>query len=495
MKKVVLCVLDGWGIRKKQQGNAIAIANLPNYDKILKENPNTQLSAHGLSVGLPKNVMGNSEAGHENIGAGRIYEQEFLTISNDIKNKEFFNKKALIKAAKTKGKLHLMGLLSDGGVHSHIDHIFALIDLAKTYGTQVYVHAFLDGRDMAPKSAKGLLKKLEKKLKGIGEIATISGRFYAMDRDHRWQRTEKVYNMLVTGEGVYHKDAVSALKEAYSANETDEFVTPVIVGKEFHGISDNDSIIFFNFRPDRARQLTRAFIDDNFTEFKRKRRSRAHFVTMTEYDKEYKVECVYKRPYLKNIMGEVLEQNHVKQLRISETEKYAHVTFFFDNGREEPYEGSDWVIVPSPPVRTYDEKPEMSSYEVTEKVVKAINSDKYGFILVNLNNGDMVGHTGNLSAAVKGCEVIDECLSMIHEACKNLGYVFIITADHGNCEEMLDKNGLPVTDHTTNPVPFIVVGYDCKLRSSGVLGDIAPTVLQIMGIDVPKEMTGKVLIK
>lgn len=495
MKKVVLIIMDGYGLRKKQQGNAIAIANTPNLSEYFKNYPNTALRASGVFVGLPKNVMGNSEAGHENLGAGRIYEQEFKTISNDIRNGTFFEKKPLVKAVKTKGVLHLMGLLSDGGVHSHIDHLFALIDLAKKYDTKVMVHAFLDGRDMAPKSAKKLIKKLEKKLKGTGEIATISGRFYAMDRDHRWDRTEKVYNLLVTAEGVYHNNALSALKEAYDVNESDEFVSPKIVGKSFHGITDNDAVVFFNFRPDRARQLTEAFIMDRFTEFNRKKRPRPYFVSMTEYDSEYKVDVVYQRPVLKNIMGEVLETNKVPQLRISETEKYAHVTYFFDNGREEPFEGSDWVIIPSPHVKTYDQAPEMSAYEVTERVVKSINSEKYGFILLNLNNCDMVGHTGNMDAAVRAVEVVDECVGLIVDACKEHHYVCVITADHGNAEELLDSKGAPTTEHTNNPVPFIVIGHDCKLRSSGVLGDVSPTVLHIMGIRQPEEMTGKSLIK
>ncbi|MBW3022261.1 2,3-bisphosphoglycerate-independent phosphoglycerate mutase [Candidatus Woesearchaeota archaeon] len=495
MKKVVLIVLDGYGIRKRQQGNAIAIANTPNMDRLWQDYPHTMLKASGLAVGLPKNVIGNSEAGHENLGAGRIYEQEFLTISKDIKNGKFFEQKFLVKAAKTKGVLHLMGLLSIGGVHSHIDHLFALIELAKKYETQIKVHAFLDGRDMPAKSAKKLIKRLEKKLKGIGEIATISGRFYAMDRDHRWDRTEKVYNLLVTGEGVYHKNALTALKESYAKNESDEFVTPKIVGKKFHGITDNDAVIFFNFRPDRARQLTEAFIMDDFKAFKRKKRPKPYFVTMTEYDADYKVDCVYKRPDIKNIMGLVLEKHKVKQLRISEAEKYADVTYFFDNGREEPFEGSDWVIVPSPKVKTYDQRPEMSAREVTEKLVKAINSKKYGFVLVNLNNCDMVGHTGNIDATVAGVEVVDECVGMIVEACKNNDYVCVITADHGNAEELVDNKGVPHTDHSTNPVPIIIVGYDCRLRSSGVLGDVAPTILKIMGIEIPKEMTGSVLVK
>lgn len=495
MRKVLLCILDGYGLRKRQQGNAIAIANTPVLDALWKDFPHTTLKASGTAVGLPKKVIGNSEAGHENLGAGRVYEQEFSTISKDIKSGEFFENKCLVKAAKTKGVLHLMGLLSDGGVHAHIDHLFALIDLAKKYGTHVKVHAFLDGRDMLPKSAKKLIKKLEKKLKGVGEIATISGRFYAMDRDHRWDRTEKVFNLLVTGEGVYHKNALTALKESYDNNETDEFVTPKIVGKSFHGITDKDAIIFFNFRQDRARQLTQAFIEKDFKAFNRKKRPKPYFVTMTVYDNDFKVDSAYKRPKLKDIMGEVLEKHKIKQLRISETEKYAHVTFFFDNGREEPFEGSDWVIVPSPKVRTYDQQPEMSAHEVTEKVVKAINSEKYGFILINLNNCDMVGHTGNMDATVTAVEVVDKCVEKIVEACKDHDYVSVITADHGNAEELIDSKGIPHTDHTTNPVPFIVVGYDCDLRSSGVLGDVSPTILHIMGIDVPKKMTGKVLIK
>ncbi|MEA3430233.1 MAG: 2,3-bisphosphoglycerate-independent phosphoglycerate mutase [Nanoarchaeota archaeon] len=495
MKNILLCILDGYGLRKKQQGNAIAIANTPNLDKLWMYNPHTKLKASGVGVGLPKKVIGNSEAGHENLGAGRIYKQEFQIISNDIKSGKFFENDVLIKAAKTKGVLHLIGLLSTGGVHAHLNHLFALIDIAKKYGTKVMVHAFLDGRDMAPKSAKKLIKRLEKKLKGVGEIATISGRFYAMDRNQRWKRTEKVYNMLVTGEGVYHKSALSALKEAYDNNETDEFVSPKIVGQRFHGITDKDAVIYFNFRQDRARQLTEAFIDKDFNGFRRIKKSKPYFVTMTVYDEDYKIDAVYQRPHLKNIMGEVLEKAKVKQLRISETEKYAHVTYFFNNGKEEPFEGSDWVIIPSPNVKTYDQAPEMSAYEVTERVMKAINSEKYGFILINLNNADMVGHTGNLDATIKAIEVLDECVGKIVDACEAHKYVCVVTADHGNAEELVDDKGIPHTDHTTNLVPFTIVGYDCKLRSSGVLGDVSPTILKIMGIPKPEEMTGHCLIK
>lgn len=493
MKKVVLLILDGWGISKKQQGNAIDIANTYNFDLLWKDYPHSKLKSHGEYVGLPRGLAGSSEVGHENIGAGRIFEQELITINKAIADGSFFENEALIKAVKTTGVMHLVGLVSDGSIHSHIDHVYALIELAKKHRTKVMVHAILDGRDVGPKSAKSFLKKLEKKLKGVGEIATLSGRFYAMDRDFHWERIKKVYDMLMSGEGVYHKTPYSALKDAYKKNETDEFVSPVIVG-DFHGISDKDSIVFFNYRPERIKQLAEAFIVEDFSGFKRKKFTKAKIVTMYKYDHEFKTDFAFGRPKLRGILGEVLEKNKVKQLRITETDRYPHVTYYFNNGREEPYDGEDRILVPRPDIERAEQKPELSADEVTEKLVRNLNLKKYGFVLVNLVNADIVGHSGMLDATVKAVEVVDNCLGKIVQGCKENGYVLIVTSEHAKAETMLDKEGAPYIRHTTNEVPFIIVGYDCELKD-GKLGDIAPTVLRIMGIEKPEGMTGESLIK
>lgn len=505
-KPVALIILDGWGIGKDYEGNAILKAKTPNYKMLLENYPSTKLEASGLSVGLPEGQMGNSEVGHLNIGAGRIIYQEFTRISKAIENGEFFEKQEFIKAVenaqKNNSSLHLMGLLSDGGVHSHNTHLYALLELAQKYGLKdVYIHCFLDGRDVPPKSAKKFIEELESKLSelGIGKIATISGRYYAMDRDKRWDRTKKAYDAMVLGKGRVASTPIEALNKSYDEDITDEFVIPTVIVKDNNPIKvieNNDSIIFFNFRPDRARQITRAFVDDDFDGFARDKKVNVYFVCMTQYDKTINnVEIAYKPQVYVNTLGEYLSKKGLKQLRIAETEKYAHVTFFFNGGVEKPNEGEERVLIPSPKVATYDLKPEMSAVEVKEEVIKRINENKYDFIVLNFANPDMVGHTGKFEAAVKAIETIDECLGDVVKSIVEKGGKAIITADHGNAEEMIDENtGKSITAHTTNKVPCIVIGErNVKLRE-GILADIAPTVLDIMGIEKPNEMTGQSLI-
>ncbi|WP_427338851.1 2,3-bisphosphoglycerate-independent phosphoglycerate mutase [Caloranaerobacter sp. DY30410] len=505
-KPVALIILDGWGIGKDYEGNAILKAKTPNYKMLLENYPSTKLEASGLSVGLPEGQMGNSEVGHLNIGAGRIIYQEFTRISKAIENGEFFEKQEFIKAVenakKNNSSLHLMGLLSDGGVHSHNTHLYALLELAQKYGLkEVYIHCFLDGRDVPPKSAKKYIEELENKLSeiGVGKIATISGRYYAMDRDKRWDRTKKAYDAMVLGKGRVASTPIEALNKSYDEDITDEFVIPTVIVKDNNPIKvieDNDSIIFFNFRPDRARQITRAFVDDNFDGFVRDKKVNVYFVCMTQYDKTIdNVEIAYKPQVYVNTLGEYLSKKGLKQLRIAETEKYAHVTFFFNGGVEKPNEGEERVLIPSPKVATYDLKPEMSAVEVKEEVIKRINEDKYDFIVLNFANPDMVGHTGKFEAAVKAIETVDECLGDIVKLIVEKGGKVMITADHGNAEEMIDENtGKTITAHTTNKVPCIVIGEgDVKLRE-GILADIAPTILDMMGIEKPNEMTGQSLI-
>ena len=506
-KLTMLMILDGFGNNSNESGNAVKIAKTPNIDELIKKNPTTQIFASGLNVGLPDGQMGNSEVGHTNIGAGRIVYQELTRITKAIEDGDFFSVPELCKAIenckKNNSKLHIMGLLSDGGVHSHMRHLFAILELAKRKGFEdVYIHCFLDGRDTPPASGENYILKLEEKMKekGIGKIATISGRFYAMDRDKRWQRIQKAYDAIVKGEGVKWASAEMAIEASYQKEVFDEFVEPTVIcsgDKPIAKIEDNDSVIFFNFRPDRAREMTRTLVDKNFKEFETVDLKNLYFVCFTQYDETMpNVEIAFKPTVLNNTFGEYISHKGLKQLRIAETEKYAHVTFFFNGGNEKQYEGEDRILIPSPKVETYDLKPEMSAYEVTDKVIEAINSKKYNSIILNYANPDMVGHTGNLDATVKAIEVIDKCVGKVVEAVKSVGGILLITADHGNAEQMIDyKTGEPHTAHTTNPVPLILVGMpDVKLKE-GKLADLAPTMLDIMELPKPEEMTGESLLK
>lgn len=502
---VILIVLDGFGISHGREGNAIASAKAPLIQSLLNDYPHTQLSASGESVGLPAGQMGNSEVGHLNLGAGRIVYQDITRIDRSIRDGVFFNNPALI-AAMTSAKerdttLHLMGLLSDGGVHSHIDHLRAMIDLAKRQGlTQVVFHAFLDGRDTPPSSALDYIKQLEQHFAktGIGRIATVSGRYYAMDRDKRWERVQKAYEALVLGEGIRKLSAVEAVRNSYEHQRTDEFVLPTVVLGAVDGrMRDGDSVIFCNFRSDRARELTRSLTDPAFDGFVRTVVPKlGAFVCLTTYDETFGLPVAFPPVRLTRILGEVVSSSGLRQLRIAETEKYAHVTFFFNGGEEQPFPLEDRVLVPSPrDVATYDLKPEMSAREVTAEVVQRIRSRQYGFILINYANPDMVGHTGIMAAAVRAVEVLDECLGTVMAAAQESGARILITADHGNLEVMHDHStGQPHTAHTTDPVPFIVVGDRVQLRDGGCLADVAPTVLQLLGIPQPAEMTGASLI-
>ena len=501
-KPLLLMILDGFGIAPKE-GNAIAAANKPNLDHLFASNPITQIGASGLDVGLPDGQMGNSEVGHTNIGAGRIVYQELTRITKAIEDGPFFENEAFLSAvenAKKNGSaLHLIGLLSDGGVHSHITHLYGLLELARRHGlTKVYVHALLDGRDVPPASGKDFVTACAEKMKeiGVGEIATVMGRYYAMDRDNRWERVEKAYSAMVYREGVQAADPVQAVADSYANDVTDEFVVPVVCEKGAP-IQANDSVIFYNFRPDRAREITRTFVDPDFSGFERKNGFfPLTYVCMTQYDATMpNVQVAFKPESLENTFGEYISQKGLKQLRIAETEKYAHVTFFFNGGVEKQYDGEDRILVKSPKVATYDLQPEMSAYEVTDKLVAAIGSGKYDAIILNFANCDMVGHTGVFEAAVKAVEAVDTCVGRVTDAVAAQGGVTLITADHGNADRMVDDDGSPFTAHTTNPVPFCVVGYDCKLREGGRLADIAPTMLQILGLPQPAEMTGKSLIE
>lgn len=502
-KPLALIIMDGFGINKDTYGNAIAAAKKPNLDKYFAEYPNTTIGASGLDVGLPDGQMGNSEVGHTNIGAGRIVYQMLVKISKSIKDGDFFNNPALVSAmenCKAKGSaLHLMGLLSPGGVHSHSEHLYGLLEMAKKNGLdKVYVHAFLDGRDVPPSSAAEYMEELVAEIKkiGAGSVATIAGRFYAMDRDNMWDRVEKAYSALVYGEGVQETDPVEAIKNSYKNDVTDEFMLPTVVDKN-GTIKADDSIIFFNFRPDRARQITRSFVDEAFTGFERRNGFfPVKFVCMAQYDAEMpNVEVAFPPEALTMTMGEYLSSKGMTQLRIAETQKYAHVTFFFNGGEEKTFEGEDRILIDSPKIATFDMKPEMSAYEVTDAVEKAIESDKYDVIILNYANCDMVGHTGVFDAAKAAVEAVDECVGRMVNAILEKGGAAIITADHGNADKLMEADGSPFTAHTTNPVPLIVVGYgDCKLREGGVLADIAPTMLQILDLPQPPEMTGKSLI-
>ena len=495
--------MDGFGIAPKY-GNAIDYARTPHLDQLFFQNPLTMIGASGLDVGLPHGQMGNSEVGHTNMGAGRIVYQELTRITKSIEDGDFFENEAMNKAIDNckanNSSLHLFGLLSPGGVHSHNTHLYGILELAKRKGlTKVYIHAFLDGRDVPPSSAKEYVAQAVEKCEeiGVGKIATISGRYYAMDRDNRWERVEKAYSAIVYGEGVQETDPVQAVQNSYDNGVTDEFMLPaVIAGGDT--VKAGDSVIFYNFRPDRAREITRTFVDDDFTGFERRNgRFPVTYICMTQYDATMpNVDVAFKPQQLVNTLGEYLSNNGLTQLRIAETEKYAHVTFFFNGGVEKQYEGEDRILVKSPAVATYDMQPHMSAYEVTEKCVEAIKSGKYDVIILNFANCDMVGHTGVFDAAVKAVEAVDWGVKKVSDAIAEMGGVTCITADHGNADRMIDRDGTPFTAHTTNPVPFCVVGYDeCKeLRAGGVLADIAPTMLDIMGLPQPEEMTGKSMI-
>jgi 2,3-bisphosphoglycerate-independent phosphoglycerate mutase len=510
-KPVLLVVLDGWGIRKDREANAVAIAGTPNVDALLREYPSTAVETSGLSVGLPEGQMGNSEVGHTNLGAGRIVYQDLVRIHRAVEDGSFFTNDALLmacrRAKESGGALHLMGLVSDGGVHSHVEHLHACLELARREGVaKAFVHAFMDGRDTPPKSGLGYLAEVEKRLaaKGYGKVATVCGRYWAMDRDKRWDRVAQAWAALVRGEGKKAGSGVAAMEQAYAADETDEFVKPTVVvdgeGKPVGPVRDGDAVLFFNFRADRAREITRAFTDPGFKEFDRGPVPRlSAYVCMTEYDKTFGLPVAFAPTDLTEIFPEIVARAGLKQLRCAETEKYAHVTFFFNGGREVVFPGEDRILVPSPrDVKTYDEKPEMSAREVTDKLVPAIGTGQYGFVLVNYANPDMVGHTGKLDAAVKAVKVVDECVGRLWEAARKQGMAMIVTADHGNCEMMTDpETGEPHTAHTLGPVPFILADPDfkgAKLRSKGVLADVAPTALQIMGLPQPKEMKGLGLI-
>ncbi len=499
---LVLMILDGFGINHSDYGNAIHAAKKPNLDKYFSAYPHTQLGASGLDVGLPNGQMGNSEVGHTNIGAGRIVYQELTRITKSIQDGDFFDNEALLGAVenckKNNSALHLMGLLSDGGVHSHIEHLFGLLEMAKKNGLEkVYVHCFLDGRDVPPSSGKDFVKQLEDKLSqlGIGKIASVMGRYYAMDRDNRWERVEKAYNALVLRKGTVCGDAVTAVANSYTEDVTDEFVVPCVIGNPEEGkISANDSVVFYNFRPDRAREITRTLVDPDFNSFERSFFP-LYYVCMTQYDATMpNVQVAFKPQSLHDTFGEYISQKGLTQLRIAETEKYAHVTFFFNGGVETVSEGEDRALIKSPEVATYDLQPEMSAYLVTEELLSRLDSDKYDVVILNFANCDMVGHTGVFDAAVKAVEAVDECVGKVVEKVLSMQGTVLLTADHGNADRMYEDNGSPFTAHTTNPVPFLVIGQgDCKLRE-GRLADIAPTMLKVLGLPQPEAMTGESII-
>ena len=508
-KPTVLMILDGYGLNDRVDGNAVAQAKTPVMDALMKEYPFVKGNASGMAVGLPEGQMGNSEVGHLNMGAGRIVYQELTRITKEIQDGTFFENPALLDAVnnckKNNSALHLFGLLSDGGVHSHITHLYGLLELAKRNGLEkVYVHCFLDGRDTPPASGKGYADQLEAEMKkiGVGEIASVMGRYYAMDRDNNYDRVKLAYDALTKGEGLKAASGSEGIQASYDRDETDEFVKPTVVekdGKPVALIADGDSVIFFNFRPDRAREITRAFCDDDFKGFERGKRLDTVYVCFSDYDHTIQnKEVAFHKIAVTNTFGEWLAANNMTQARIAETEKYAHVTFFFNGGVEEPNQGEDRVLVNSPKdVATYDLKPEMSAYQVCDKLTEAIRSGKYDVIIINFANPDMVGHTGVQAAAIKAVETVDECVGKAVAAVKEMDGVLFICADHGNAEQLIDyETGAPFTAHTTNPVPFILVNYDpaYTLREGGCLADIVPTLIQIMGKEQPKEMTGKSLL-
>ncbi|MBI5902322.1 MAG: 2,3-bisphosphoglycerate-independent phosphoglycerate mutase [Deltaproteobacteria bacterium] len=507
-KPVCLIVMDGWGINPGREGNAVALASTPNLTSLAGRYPSGAIDTSGLSVGLPEGQMGNSEVGHLTIGAGRIVYQELTRITKAVAEGEFKRSgliKSVVENLKARGaSLHLMGLLSDGGVHSHIDHLYALIEAVQSMGlNKVCVHAFLDGRDTPPDSGAGYMGALVERMKriGCGAVATVSGRYYAMDRDNRWDRVEKAYNAMVMGAGLKAKDPVTAVQEAYARGETDEFVAPTVITNgesPVATVSDGDGMIFFNFRSDRAREITRAFVNGGLSAFKREKSPYlAGFICMTEYERKLNLPVLFPPQSLENILGEVLSRANLRQFRVSETEKYAHVTFFFNGGREEPFPGEDRLLIPSVrDVPTYDKKPEMRAAEIAGAAVEKLREGGYSFMLMNFANGDMVGHTGVLDAAIKACEAVDAAVGMVADEALKRGWAVIITSDHGNAERMIDQGGGPQTAHTTDRVPFILVDDDGKgaaLRGDGGLKDVAPTVLKIMSIEKPVEMTGEPL--
>ena len=500
-KPLILIIMDGYGKNDSDYGNAIAAANKPNLDRIIANGEMTYIGASGLNVGLPDGQMGNSEVGHTNIGAGRVVYQELTRITKAKNEGDFSKNEAFVKAienCKANGTaLHFMGLLSDGGVHSHIEHLYGLLEMAKQAGlTKVYVHCFMDGRDVPPSSGKDYVAQLEAKMEeiGVGKVSTVMGRYYAMDRDNRWDRVEKAYSAMVYGKGNTASSGVEAMENSYKEEVTDEFVVPTVCAGGAP-IQENDSVIFFNFRPDRAREITRTLVDDNFDGFVREKgRFPVYFVCMTQYDATMpNVDVAFKPQSLHNTFGEYISKKGLTQLRIAETEKYAHVTFFFNGGVEATFEGEDRALIKSPKVATYDLKPEMSAYEVCDEVVKRIESDKYDVIILNYANCDMVGHTGVFDAAKAAVEAVDTCVGKTVDAVLQKGGVAFITADHGNADQMCEPDGSPFTAHTTNPVPFIVAGCDRKLREGGKLADIAPTMLEVLGLEKPAELEGESL--
>lgn len=506
-KPMMLMILDGFGINEIEKANAVKLANTPNIDNLMKTWPTTEIHTSGLEVGLPDGQMGNSEVGHTNIGAGRVVYQDLTRITKSIEDGDFFSVKEITEAIencqRNHSKLHIIGLLSDGGVHSHIRHLVALLEAAKRKDFEdVYVHCFLDGRDTPPASGEGYIAQLEEKMreKEVGKIASISGRFYSMDRDKRWDRVEKAYNALVKGEGEKATSAISAIESSYQQEVFDEFVLPTVIcnnsNEPLATIQDNDSVIFFNYRPDRAREITRSLVDPEFEGFETKPLN-LYYVCFTQYDETIpNVHIAFKPESLKNTFGEYVSNQGLTQLRIAETEKYAHVTFFFNGGEEKQYPGEDRILVPSPKVQTYDMQPEMSAVEVTDKVVEAIRSDKYDCIILNYANPDMVGHTGNLEAAIKAIETIDECVARVVAAIEEKNGMIIMTADHGNAEQMIDyKTGEPHTAHTTNIVPLVLIGVEGVQLKSGKLADLAPTMLDLMELPKPAEMTGESIIE
>ncbi len=502
MKPVTLIIMDGFGESDEIEGNAVVSARTPNIDRLKSSYPFTTIGAAGLNVGLPPGQMGNSEVGHLNIGAGRVVYQDYTRINLAIENGSFYKNSVLIEAAdlakRRGGTLHLMGLLSDGGVHSHNTHLYALLNLAKDRGLEtVHIHAILDGRDVPPRSALGYFRELEEKIGsiGLGKVATVAGRYYSMDRDRRWDRTELAYRAMTSGEGLRAATAEDAVSAGYDRGENDEFLKPTVVDP-VGMVKNGDSLVFFNFRPDRARQITKAFVNPDFCEFDRDKIN-VHFVCMTRYEESIPSPVAFPAEYLSDTLGEVVSRAGLRQLRIAETEKYAHVTFFFNGGREESSPGEDRVLIPSPKVATYDHQPEMSAFEVTSAVVEKINEDVYDLIVLNYANSDMVGHTGIFDAAVRAVEAVDECVGRVVSEVLDRGGAVLLTADHGNAEQMEDETtGQHHTAHTTNPVPLVLImdGEKARLRDDGILADVAPTVLDLLGLAVPAAMTGTSLI-
>ncbi len=506
-KPVALIILDGFGLREEREGNAVKQANKPNFDRYFEAYPNTTLGASALAVGLPEGQMGNSEVGHLNIGAGRIVYQDLTRVTKSIKEGSFYNNEVFLNAiqhVKNKNKsLHLYGLLSDGGVHSHINHLYALLELAKKHQVEdVYVHAFLDGRDVAPDSAVDYLTQLQDKMKelGIGQIATVQGRYYSMDRDKRWERTEKAYRAMVYSDGPHYTDPIKAIRESYNKSVFDEFVMPTVIvddqDQPVGNIKSEDAIIFFNFRPDRAIQISQVFTNDDFRGFDRGEPfpKDLYYVCLTRFSESINGYVAYKPTNLDDTFGEIVSRNGLKQLRIAETEKYPHVTYFFSGGREKEFDGETRLLIPSPKVATYDLQPEMSVNEVADIAVKEIEAEKHDVIILNFANPDMVGHSGKLEPTIKAIEAVDESLGRVVDAILAKDGIALITADHGNSEYMFDTEGNPITSHTTNPVPLIITKKGLILRSDGVLADLSPTMLKFLELEQPKNMTGKSII-